>query len=251
MLDQTALCSIIQPGQTVLIKPNLVEALAPPITTPVEFVAAIIDYLKLHLPQCPVVVGEGSGAVEYDTFHCFSTLGYTKMAQEKGIELIDLNVEPSVRKNNPSCRRWPRMHLPKLLDEVFLLSVPVLKAHSLAIVTLTMKNMMGCAPPSHYRQGNSWGKSAFHKEIQEAVYDLNRYRTPDFTLLDASIGMAEAHLWGAHCHPPVGLLVAGSDPVAIDAYGCGLLGRDWRQVGHIRMADGVLGTAQDYAVVEV
>lgn len=114
-----------------------------------------------------------------------------------------------------------------------------------------MKNMMGCAPPSHYRQGNSWGKSAFHTGMQEAVFDLNRYRTPDFTLLDASIGMAEAHLWGAHCNPPVGLLVAGDDPVAVDAYGCKLLQRDWRKVGHITMADGVLGTADGFAVTEV
>ena len=143
------------------------------------------------------------------------------------------------------------MYLPELLDEVFLLSVPVLKAHSLAGVTLTMKNMMGCAPPTHYQKGGCWGKSAFHSRIQEAVFDLNRYRTPDFTLLDATIGMSKAHLWGPHCQPAVGLIAASADPVAIDSFGCSLLKRSWRDIGHIAMADGVLGCAEPLQIVKL
>jgi uncharacterized protein (DUF362 family) len=114
-----------------------------------------------------------------------------------------------------------------------------------------MKNMMGCVPPAHYREGNSWGKSSFHRGIQEAVFDLNRYRTPDFTLLDATIGMAEAHLWGPHCEPPVGRLAAAYDPVAIDSYGAMLLNRDWRTIGHIEMAHEILGCASPLEVVEL
>lgn len=88
--------------------------------------------------------------------------------------------------------------------------------------------MMGCLPPSHYRQGGGWGKSALHREINQAIADLNRYRAPDFTLLDGSIGMPESHLWGRHCDPPIGLLAASTDPVAIDSYGTTLLGLNWR-----------------------
>ena len=130
------------------------------------------------------------------------------MAARQGVELIDLNTLPLVRKVNPDCRRLPELYLPALLEEVFLLSVPVLKAHSLAGVTLSLKSMMGCIPPAHYRRGGGWGKSALHEGIDQAIADLNRYRTPDFTLLDCSVGMAESHLWGKHCDPPVGLLTA-------------------------------------------
>ena len=159
---------------------------------------------------------------------------------------MDLNCEPLTHLSNPRCTRWPEMFLPEILFESFLISVPVLKAHSLAGVTLSMKNMMGCAPPAHYQGGGGWGKASFHSRIQEAVFDLNRYRTPDFTLLDASVGMAQAHLWGPTCEPPVGLLAASDDPVALDAYGCALLQRDWRQIGHISRAHGVLGSAESY-----
>jgi uncharacterized protein (DUF362 family) len=139
--------------------------------------------------------------------------------------------------------------LPEILAEAFLLSVPVLKAHSMAGVTLTMKNMLGCVPPAHYRVGNSWGKSAFHVDLDQAIYALNSYRHADFSLLDATVGMAEAHLWGPTCQPAPGILAAGSDPVALDSYGTGLLGRDWAEIGHIRLAHGHLGQAEPLAIV--
>jgi uncharacterized protein (DUF362 family) len=140
--------------------------------------------------------------------------------------------------------------LPEILFDVFLISVPVLKAHSLAGVTLTMKNMMGTAPPSHYQQGGHWKKASFHTGIHEAVFDLNRYRCADFTILDATVGMAEAHLWGPTCSPPVNTLAAGWDPVAIDAYGCDLLDRSWRNIGHIFLANNELGQAE-YILKEI
>ena len=143
------------------------------------------------------------------------------------------------------------MHLPRIALECFLLSVPVLKAHSMAGVTLTMKNMMGLAPPSHYRKDNSWKKSAFHRQIQEAVADLNRYRAPDFTLLDATIGMAKSHLWGPSCNPPINRLAASYDPVSIDAYGTSLLQREWQDIGHIHMVDGELGQAAPLTILNL
>lgn len=247
LLDAAGLINLIPAGQPVLVKPNLVEALAPPITTPVQLIALLIDYLQKRLPTTPILIGEGTGSLQYDTHYPFQRLGYTKLATEKNIPLLDLNHEKLTKKEDATCKRWPIMHLPSLLDEVYLLSVPVLKAHTLAGVTLTMKNMMGCAPPSHFRGQGGWGKSAFHQQIQEAVFDLNRYRTPNFTLLDASIGMAEAHLWGPHCDPPINKLVASADPVAIDAYGASLLNIDWNTIGHIRLANSTLGSAETRA----
>lgn len=239
------------PQETILLKPNLVEALQPPITTPVELVAAVVLYLKEKLPDKRIVIAEGTGSTEYSTYHCFDLLGYTELAARENVELVDLNDEEWAAREIPECHRWPQMHLPKLLDEVFLLSIPVLKAHSLAGVTLTMKNMMGCPPPSHYRKGGHWGKSSFHDRIQDAVFDLNRYRAPDFTLLDATIGMAQAHLWGPQCTPPVNTLAVSWDPVAIDSYGCSLLGRNYLEIGHIAKADGLLGQADPLHVIRI
>ncbi len=79
------------------------------------------------------------------------------------------------------------MYLPQIAMDSFLISVPVLKAHTLAGVTLGLKNMMGLLPPTKYCAGG-WGKSSFHEDVHGSVADLNRYRAPDFTLLDATCG---------------------------------------------------------------
>jgi len=251
LLRQSKLLERLGSSSIILIKPNLVENFLPPITTPVELVAEIAGFLRRQRPKLRIIIGEGTGARDYDTFHPFRELGYSRLAEEFGLELLDLNEAPLRRLQLPQCRRWPEMFLPEILFNSFLLSVPVLKAHSLASVTLTMKNMMGCAPPAHYQKGGHWKKSSFHDDVQAAVLDLNRYRTPDFTILDATVGMSEAHLWGPHCDPPVGKLAAAADPVAIDVYGAGLLKRDWRQVGHLHGAQGELGCAEPLEITEV
>lgn len=234
----------------ILIKPNLVEALHPPITTPARLIAVLVEYLK-SITDARIIIGEGCGAVDYETHYAFSQLGYAKVAEQCRVELIDLNHEELVHLKRSECRRWPEMYLPRIAMDSFLLSVPVLKAHTLAGMTMTLKNMMGLVPPDHYRSGVSWKKSAFHNGIQAGIADLNRYRTPDFTLLDATVGMPQAHLWGPSCDPPVNRLAAAYDPVALDAYGTSLLHKDWRQIDHIRMLDGELGQAAPLKVVEV
>lgn len=251
LLEQSGLGKQAARHETILIKPNLVEVLAPPITTPVDLVEQIVLYLHDYVNADQIAIGEGCGATSHDTFHAFKELGYSALAHQRNIRLIDLNTAKLRHRKDPRLSRWPEMYLPEVLDGAFLISVPQLKAHSLSGVTLTMKNMMGCAPPSHYQVGGAWKKAAFHHHIHEAIFELNRYRTPDYSILDASIGMAKAHLWGPQCSPPVQTIAASFDPVAIDSYGTGLLGRDWRKIGHIVMAHGVLGSAENYILEKV
>jgi len=251
LLDAAGLNKRIASAKKIIIKPNLVEPQMPPITTPVELVAALADYIHASCPNLEIIIAEGCGSASNNTWQIFETLGYTSLAALDRVTLMDLNEAPLVHMQNSKCRRWPEMHLPKIVFEGFLISVPVLKAHSLAGITLTMKNMIGLAPPAHYRQGGPWKKASFHQGIQEAVFDLNRYRTPDFTLLDATIGMQQAHLWGPTCNPPPNRLAASYDPVAIDSYGCRLLKIKWDTIGHIAMAHGTLGAAEPLMVSEV
>jgi uncharacterized protein (DUF362 family) len=251
LLDATGLPDRLAAEKRIIIKPNLVEPLKPPITTPVELIAALVNFIHASLPHLEIIIGEGCGSSSKNTWQIFDTLGYSKLADRTGVTLLDLNEAPLVHMQDSKCGRWPEMYLPRIVFESFLISVPVLKAHSLAGVTLTMKNMMGLVPPAHYQQGGHWKKAAFHQNIQEAVFDLNRYRTPDFTLLDATIGMQEAHLRGPTCDPPPNRLAAGYDPVAMDSYGCSLLGIKWGSVGHLDMAHGILGSAAPLSVLEV
>ena len=231
-----------------LINPNLVSKDKPPITTPVELVREIIIFIKSLNRDFKITVAEGCGSSDYETETPFRELGYRELASEYDVELVDLNNAPLVRLSSPDCKRWPEIYIPEILMNSFLISVPVLKAHSMADVTLTMKNMLGAAPPKYYNAG-SWKKSAFHKKLHEAIFDSNRYRTPDFSVLDTTIGMKTAHLWGPVCNPKPNLLVCCKDPVAIDVFRTALLGKNWENIGHTKLADKILGFAEAEKVV--
>jgi uncharacterized protein (DUF362 family) len=227
----------------ILIKPNLVNASPPPVTLPVAACVALVEACR-RWSSAPIVVAEGTGERHLTTAEIFRIHGYDRLTNEHGIELIDLNQAELVELHDPRCRVFPTFMMPRLVMESFVISAAVLKAHSLATVTLSMKNMIGVAPPAHYQRDGYWKKSAFHQQMQTAIFDLNCHRRPDLAIIDASIGLAEHHLGGPCCEPPIKRLVAGFDPVAVDAAGAALLGIPWRQVGHIRMADGVLGRAE-------
>ena len=249
LLEAAGLRQALAGARRILIKPNLVQTDPPPITTPVEHIAVLIDYIR-EFSDLPITVGDGTGSLYHETDRCFEELGYVEMAREKGVELLDLNQAPSVRLCRPELQRFPEIFLPAIAMESFVISVPMLKAHTLAGVTLSMKNMIGLAPPAHYQQSGSWKKAAFHQRIQEAIADLNRHRTPDFTILDATIGMPEAHIYGPSCDPPINRLAAGSDPVAMDAFGTALLQKKWQHIGHIADVHGELGYAEPLEIIE-
>ena len=234
----------------VLIKPNIVNDSPPPITTPAWVVKELYEFLEGALDDdIEIVIADGTGELDWDTLALFDLHGYMKALA--GARFADLNTEACRFVPLPDGKRWDGLYLPEIVLDSFVISVPVLKAHTLAGVTLSMKNMIGACPPEHYQEHGHWKKSAFHRRIQAAIFDLNRARRPDFVLLDATIGMAESHLGGPICDPPVDLLAASPDPVALDAFGAGLLGRPWHDIGHIRMADGILGSASDFRLVEI
>ncbi|MEK7475940.1 MAG: DUF362 domain-containing protein [Candidatus Coatesbacteria bacterium] len=232
VLDAAGAASLLSRQNAILIKPNLVEAVPPPVTTPVECVEAVIAYCRA-CSKASLVVAEGCGAASYDTELAFDKLGYAALSKRTGVPLLNLNTAPTILLRNAACRVFPAFHMPAVAMDHFVISVPVLKAHSLAKITGTLKNMMGFAPPAHYQQGGHWKKSAFHGAMHEAIRDLNRHRTPDLTLLDARVGLAEYHLGGAECSPRVMKLVAGADPVEVDRLAASLLGFDWRSIPHL------------------
>ena len=231
-LDAVGAAAVLAKQKAVLLKPNIVESLNPPITTPVACVEAIINYVRA-CSKAEIVVAEGCGAANHDTDRAFAEQGYEEMARRLKVELVDLNLAPTVCLKKPELKVFPEFHMPEIAMSHFILSVPVLKAHSLAKITGTLKNMMGFAPPKHYQAGGHWKKSVFHQRMHESIVDLNRYRTPDLTLLDATIGLAEYHLGGAHCDPPVNRIVAGFDPVAVDRLAAQLLGFNWKKIPHL------------------
>jgi len=217
----------------ILIKPNLINSSPHPITTSPACCGVIIEYIQ-KLSRAKIVIAEGCGDVNIETTEVFKALGYTVIAEKYNVPLVDLNSEPLKLLQNTGCPVFPEMYLPEIAFSHYIISVPVLKVHSLAGMTGTLKNMMGFVPPKYYSGSyGSWKKALFHNKMQQSIIDLNKYLIPNLSVLDCSIGMAEYHLGGAHCDPPVNKIAAGYDPWKIDRSGAEMLGLDWRSIGHI------------------
>ena len=232
-LEKIGAGNVLSTKSEILMKPNLVTTAPPPVTTSVHCCEAILQYLLAHT-SAKIIIAEGTGDAGKETHEIFDTLGYTKLAKRYDVQLVDLNTEPLIKLENKNCAVFPEFYLPKIAFTYFVISIPVLKAHSLAILTGALKNMMGFAPPEHY--GGKWGgwkKATFHENMQQGLKELIQYRSPDLAIMDASIGLRDYHLGGSRCNPPAGKILASFDPFSLDRKAAHLLGLDWKKIPHL------------------
>ncbi|GAB7021773.1 DUF362 domain-containing protein [Salidesulfovibrio brasiliensis] len=233
-LERSGATEVLVGHDAILLKPNLVNDTPFPVTTRPEFCAEVVHWLR-KITDAEVIIAEGCGSCTMETPEIFRNLGYERMAAELGVELVDLNTVKTVERSIPDCPVFPTMHLPEAAFTHAIISLPVLKAHSLAGITGSLKNMMGFPPPQHYSgSSGSWKKAVFHQRMHQSVRDLCRYVSPTFTLMDASVGLADFHLGGATLSPPAGKLIAGCNALECDRTAATLLGRNWRDIGHLR-----------------
>jgi len=227
----------------IILKPNLTNSSPPPVTTSVRAVEAVYRYCRAHT-GAEIVVGEGVGSGR--THEVFAALGYTEFARREGLRLVDFNEAETVELENSQALQWQRFHLPRIALEAFVVSIPVLKDHSFTKTTIAMKNMFGLAPGRHY--GGTWNKAKLHSpSTDDSVVDVCLYKKPDLSVVDASVALTGGHLAGKK--KAVNLILAGFDPVAVDAVGSELLGHDPGWVHYLTAAEGRLGSLRDIEIV--
>ncbi|MBW1806472.1 MAG: DUF362 domain-containing protein [Deltaproteobacteria bacterium] len=156
-LDAISASDVLPEEGSIIIKPNLINKDGPPVTTNVAIVEAIYKYCRPRT-DAEIMIGEGCG--EGTTWETFKANGYTDLAERNGIRLVDLNREKTVTLKNDRALQLKHFHIPEVVRDAFVISVPVLKDHSLTVTTISMKNMFGIAPASHYK--GAWNKSKLH-----------------------------------------------------------------------------------------
>jgi uncharacterized protein (DUF362 family) len=217
------------PLKPVMIKPNIVEPSPPPVTTNVKVIEGTIKALKESGIK-DIFIAEGSGTG--DTIENFNKLGYSKL----GVKLIDFNKEKIITLTVKKYKVWREIIVPEILIDKFIISVPVLKEHSMCGATISLKNMVGILPEKYYSGYWTYKKSRIHKyDTHGCIADIISVIKPDWAIVDATIGMKGSHLSGTPIYPPINLVYASSDPLEADIFGCELLGRDWRNIKYLSM----------------
>ena len=136
------LADIISSGDTVLIKPNVVNALHPDTgaTTDPRVCKSIAIMVK-ETGANPIIAE--SSSIGVNTEESFQAAGYWNLRDE-GFEVIDLKKEENVTVPVPKGKVLKEISLPRVVvDADALISVPRMKTHDQAKVTLSLKNMKG------------------------------------------------------------------------------------------------------------
>jgi uncharacterized protein (DUF362 family) len=192
-----------------------------------------------------VSVGEGPGH-QRDTELVFDAAGLDQALRETRIQFVDLNRDELVRvqlKANYS--GLGELWLPRsVLASDIIVSMPKVKTHHWAGVTLSLKNMFGIVPGMKY----GWPKNLLHwSGIHESILDTCATVPILFVIADGITAMeGNGPLQGTARE--LGKLVLADDPVAADATFARLMGSNPVRVEHIRMAGDFLGNLDTRAI---
>lgn len=225
-------------GKTVLLKPNLVGLDPHGVvnTHPAVIAAARETFLRLGADK--VFIGDGP-ATERDTIAVLESLKLKEYVGPLSGIFVDLNLDDVERvRLKTHASRLKELYLPKtVLGVDFLVSLPKLKTHHWAGVTLSLKNMFGVVPGGCY----GWPKNVLHwAGIDNSVLDINAIVRPDFAIVDGIVGMeGNGPIQGMP--KPCGVLILGDDPVAVDATGARVMGLLPEKIRYIAQASTLLG----------
>lgn len=226
-------------GKTILLKPNLVEPQRTEehINTHPLMVRAAIEAF-LHLGAAKVLVAEGSGH-RRDSADVLEASGLGEVLREDRITYTDLNYETGYRAVNlGACTGLATLTLPELFKRVdWIVSMPKLKTHHWAGVTLSMKNLFGVLPGIYY----GWPKNVLHYAgVQNSILDLTATVKPHFSIVDGIVGMeGDGPIMGTA--KAAGVVVMGRNPVSVDATAARLMMIDPAKVSYLKRASGWLG----------
>ena len=222
-------------GKNILLKPNLVEfEPGSSINTHPIVVHAAYEAFRA-MGAATIRIAEGPGH-RRNTLDLADAAGYFKIVPRFEDNFVDLNVD-DVTRVRPAAQlsRIKKLYLPNIaLRADLLVSMAKMKTHHWVGATLSMKNLFGVVPSAIY----GWPKNVLHwAGIEESIADLHAAFPRQFAIVDGIVGMeGNGPIQGIPKH--AGVLVAGKDPVAVDATCCRIMRIDPSQIGYLRLAIG-------------
>lgn len=230
--------------ERVLLKPNLVSDQSYATTKPpvVETLARLFQKAGKD-----VSIGEGSAAaggfnvvgrevyrtrkasiLEPMQQHVFEHLGYSDLAARLRVPLVNLHVGELATVKIPGGLAYEELKLHRaLVDTDLLCSVPMMKTHGLARVTLGMKNLIGLYPGSAYgtvRAGvHDHAADRGSPGVAWEILDMVRANKLGLVVVDGSSAMEGDGPTDGHL-VDMGLIVAGTNPLATDMVAASAMG---------------------------
>jgi uncharacterized protein (DUF362 family)/Pyruvate/2-oxoacid:ferredoxin oxidoreductase delta subunit len=209
--------TFVNPGERVLLKPNLLSAKPPEaaVTTHPEVVRAVIEMVR-DAGAIPLV-GDSPGVG--GLARVAETSGILEVVRETGAELVEFKESMEISGEGV----FKRFELARpYLEADRVINLPKLKTHEMMTMTCSVKNLFGAVV--------GMAKAGWHLKAGEdrllfagMLLEIYRLRKPDLNIVDAIVAM-EGDGPSSGSPRPVGLLLAGVNPVAVDVIAGEILG---------------------------
>ncbi|MGA2518048.1 MAG: DUF362 domain-containing protein [Thermodesulfobacteriota bacterium] len=224
----------VKKGQRVVLKPNMSFARTPDLS------ATTHPLVVATVAQACMEAGAQQVLVLDHTLHraeiCLERTGIRDACKSiSGVHVLALQERTFFREVKvPKGKDLESVEVVKeILDGYILINIPVAKSHSATGVSLGMKGLMGLV----------WDRESFHSRfnINQAIADLGTVIKPQVTILDATRALVSGGPGGPGEVRKLNLIIAGTDPVAVDSYGVSIVpwyGQNFkgRQVEHLLAA---------------
>jgi len=213
----------VQPGQKVLLKPNLLKAAMPEeaVTTHPVFVQAVIRLVKTRTKE--IFVGDSPGGL-IKTETVYDKCGLTKIAARENVKLVKFDQISKIE----------GVPFAKIKDEVdVLISLPKFKTHNLTTITAAIKNVFGLVPGLHKVQCHKQAPN--FRAFAKLLVNIYRLARPQLNIVDGILAM-EGEGPASGSPRQVGLVLASADAVAVDSVICRLIGLDPFSVPSVKFA---------------
>ncbi|HXA50009.1 MAG TPA: DUF362 domain-containing protein [Candidatus Acidoferrum sp.] len=235
-------------GRNVVLKPNLVE-FEPGSSINTHPILVHAAFEAFHaLGAASVRIAEGPGH-RRNTLDLADAAGYFKIVPGFEDRFTDLNLD-EVTRVHPARQfsRIKKLYLPNTaLGADLLVSMAKMKTHHWVGATLSMKNLFGVVPSGIY----GWPKNVLHwAGIDESIADLHFAFPRHMAIVDGIVGMeGNGPIQGKP--KPVGVLVVGRDPVAVDSTCCRIMKIDPSRIQYLRLAAGGEGSIPEQNIQQI
>jgi len=232
----------------ILLKPNVVDPRIQLSATEKESIRAVLDFLEELKNFNPehIAIGESSFG---NTKEGFRNYGYVELAEEYGVDIMDFNDDEGegeyIHLNVLDVRhREVKIKLSKrALSFDYIVSLAKVKTHDYALMTASLKNMMGCIVQKD--KVKMHGIASFSllnnnypscvKVIHKNLLRLIKVIKPNLAIIDGLNAMeGEGPVRGTFQN--VGVVIASTDALAADATAARLMGIEPEDVGYLYYA---------------
>lgn len=207
----------VSPGQSVLIKPNMLTNRRPElaVTTHPEVVRVLIRMVR-DAGGKPFVADSPANAVKLEKV--WEETGFRALCDEESVRLVNLEESGAVSLES----NGHRFNIAKaVMDAEVIINVPKVKTHVLTVLTAAVKNMFGIVP--------GFQKTTMHKiyptpnEFGGMLQALYTLLPPTLSVADGVVGM-EGDGPSAGTPVELGFIAASDNSAALDYVLCSLLG---------------------------